>query len=83
MLTFSDFILFLYEEKCLVNYFDNVKNYVRFDKEDDIKSRIKKLMKCRPINYLNCSFIWTETKENFDFWMDINNKWLCFIDNER
>lgn len=83
MLTFSDFILFLYEKKCLVNYFDNLKNICYLGCKDDIKSKVKVLMECHPVDYLQGAFVWERSKENHDFWSAINNKWLCFIDNER
>lgn len=83
MLTFSDFVLFLYEEKCLVNYFDNIKNDGWFGDKYNVKSRVKELMECPPIEYLDFAFLWKESKEKADFWTDINNKWVWFVNHER
>lgn len=83
MLTFSDFILFLYEEKCLVNYFDNIKKDDWFGDKNDVRSRVKELMECHPSNFLIMAFLWRESKENSAFWIDINNKWVLLVNHER
>lgn len=83
MLTFSDFVLLLYEEKCLVNYFDNIKNDIDFGARNNVKCKVKLLMKCTPSDFLASAFSWSTTPEGWKFWNDINNKWKWFVNHER
>ena len=83
MLTFSDFVLFLYEEKCLTTYFDNIKNDIDFGARNNVKCKVKLLMKCTSYDFLESAFSWSSTPEGWKFWNDINKKWLWFVNNER
>lgn len=83
MLTFSDFVLFLYEEKCLINYFYNIKNDEFFGAKDNVKCRVKLYMMCTPSDFLASAFKWDLSPEGHNFWTDINNKWKWFINHER
>lgn len=33
-------------------------------------------------NYLDCAFDWSETKEGYEFWLDVNNGYVAKISNE-
>lgn len=83
MLTFSDFVLFLYQEKCLINYFDNIKNDEVFGAKDNVKCRVKLYMMCTPSDFLASAFKWDLSPEGHYFWADINNKWKWFVNHER
>lgn len=83
MLTFRDFALFLYKEKCLINYFDNIKKDDVFGDKDNVKYRVKLNMRCKPSDFLECAFIWGLSPEGHYFWADINNKWKWFVNHER
>ena len=83
MFTFSDFLLFLYEEKCLVNYVENIKNDRTFGMQNDVKNRADLISGLTPSSFLLSAFIWGLSPEGLYFWTNINIKWKKLISNER
>ena len=83
MLTFSDFILFLYEEKCLVNYFDNIKDECTYGEKKDFKDSVKRIMGFTPSNFVLSAFDWDLSQEGPYFWANVYIKWRSLISNER
>lgn len=83
MLTFSNFVLFLYEEKCLAMFFDNIRNDPLFGERKDLKSIVKRIMRVTPSQFLLSAFNWYLSPEGHEFWAAINDKWQQVVFHER
>ena len=75
---FNDFKLFkqfLIDNGCYHLYMFNVIN-----RHKDNISYIFDVITSRNVyNYINGSFAWCFTKERYDYWYEIDNKWQQFI----
>ena len=61
------FFEFLKKNKILEQYLSNL--YIPIDLNE------------HPEDYINRAFYWDDTKEGFDFWRDIHEKWLKELKN--
>lgn len=89
---FKNFIIEQYGKKCLKAYEDNIKkdcvslamSEVKL-REHIIKPNIKNItsenvmLLLAPMAYVFYGFTWDETKEGFEYWSNINQKWLDYI----
>lgn len=83
MLHFSDFVEFLYKEKCLRLYFDNMQKEFERKNAPLIRLRLKALLADNPAVFVSAAFLWDNSKEGYDFWYNIHLKWMKLIYNER
>ena len=70
----NDFIEFMKQEKVWEKYKDNVYDHA---KEVSADVLLKVILNA-DIHTLNVSFVWKETKEGFEFWKNVYDKWLTY-----
>ena len=75
----NDFIEFMKQEKVWEKYKDNVYDHA---KEVSADVLLKVILNA-DIHILNVSFIWEETKEGFEFWKNVYDKWLTYNTNRQ
>ena len=75
----NDFIEFMKQEKVWEKYKDNVYDHA---KEVSADVLLKVILNA-DIHILNVSFVWKETKEGFEFWKNVYDKWLTYNANRQ
>lgn len=75
----NDFIEFMKQEKVWEKYKDNV-----YDNAKEVSADVLlKVILNTDIHILNVSFVWKETKEGFEFWKNVYDKWLTYNTNRQ
>ena len=75
----NDFIEFMKQEKVWEKYKDNV-----YDNTKEVSADVLlKVILNADIHILNVSFVWKETKEGFEFWKNVYDKWLTYNTNRQ
>ena len=70
-LTNKEFVKYLKDNNIHEEFIYNCEHYN--------KNLINNINKTKPHDYVNVSFIWSYTKEGYDFWYDIYNKWRKYL----
>lgn len=81
------FLEFLAKNRCLGRYYYNFETHIK-SKYGSISSwRISLLLSGDPKNYILGAFLFSETEEGEDYWLDLNYNWYEYLkinaDNER
>lgn len=72
-LTYGKFKSFLLQHGILSEFRRELGKQSHFDSFIDL------IKNAYPINYVDSAFEWGDTDKGIDFWLDINNKWITYI----
>lgn len=66
---------FLIDNGCYYLYMFNIINRHKYESENLFNFITSKSVYC----YINGVFAWSETKEGYDYWFEINYQWAKFM----
>lgn len=81
------FLEFLAKNRCLGRYFYNFEKQTKSIYGSDYTSKLNSLLSDIPENYILAAFLFSNTKEGEDYWLELNFNWYAYLkinaDNER
>lgn len=81
------FLEFLAKNRCLGRYFYYFEKQAKSVGDSDYSSKIKSLLSGNPKYYIFCAFVFSNTKEGENYWLELNYNWCAYLkindDNER